>query len=102
MMEMAERSRGACMSVPDTLDNLLNTVREAMKSDDKAKMKAALKMSEAHVAAMQAHMGRCKDMMGKMMQDGMMGNDSAKAVPKADSGMQSGDSDAEHEKHHPE
>jgi hypothetical protein len=108
MMDMMGDTKGECMATSDSLSKVLAAVQEARKSDDKAKMKAALEMVEGRIAGMQGHMGECKanmghcmemmKMMGGMMGGGMMGQ-----------GMQGMDKKSgnekmepsEHEKHHP-
>jgi hypothetical protein len=53
-------------------------LQAALKSGDKAKMKAALEAADAHFAKMQAKMEKCKAKMGKAgggmpgHEDGMM------------------------------
>lgn len=114
MMDMTTKVQGECMMASDTLGGLLKTVQDARKSDDKAKMTAALQRVEEHIAAMKAHMGQCTDMMGmmghmmggNMMKGGMMGkgmmngnmmkSDSTMAEPMSKKGNQ-----ADHEAHHP-
>ncbi len=114
MMDMMGKTRGECMMTSDTLGGLLKTVQDAKKSDDKTKMKAALKRVEDHIAGMKSHMGQCMDMMGMMgkmmgggmmgggmmgggmMSDGMKGIDSSKSAPGP---VTPGSSD--HKKHHP-
>jgi hypothetical protein len=105
MMDMMDKSDMSCMSTRDSLESLARTVQEALKSDDKAKMKAALQLADAHFAQMRSHMSTCMDMMNRM--GGMMGG-------KAEGGMGMGEkkpgeakpaaekgSSPEHEKHHP-
>ncbi|MDB5104912.1 MAG: hypothetical protein JWP91_2601 [Fibrobacteres bacterium] len=70
MRAMVDTSKAGCKATSDTLDRLLITFTEARKSDDKAKMKAALERAEAHVFAMKAEMSQCvnrMDLMGGMM-----------------------------------
>ena len=60
---------------------------EALKSDDKAKMKTALQRTDAHIAQMRSHMSTCMDMMnmmGGMMGGGMMGNGKSEMTARFD------------------
>jgi hypothetical protein len=111
MMDMMGKSSMSCMTTSDSLESLSKAVQEALKSDDKAKMKAALQQAEAHIAQMKNHMSMCTDMMNMM--SGMMGSG------KSEGGMMGGgmggkmqedakspgaekkNEAAEHEKHHP-
>lgn len=111
MMDMMGKSNMSCMATHDSLESLSKSIQEAIKSDDKAKMKAALLQADAHVAQMKGHMDMCMgmmNMMGGMMGGGMMGG-------KTEGGMNMGgkmtgdkkpaapekEEAVEHEKHHP-
>lgn len=86
MMDMMGNSKMNCMAASDTLADLQKKVQDALKSDDKAKMKTALQLVENRVSGMQAHMSQCSNMMesmGSMMGGGMMGGASmGKDKPK--------------------
>ncbi len=112
MMEMSGKAGGECRMMSDTLGGLLKTVQDAKRSDDKAKMKAALEQVEGHIAGMRSHMGECMNMMGMMekmmgggmMSGGMSGMDSAGNPSKAGQKPNTKSvktEDDEHEKHHP-
>jgi hypothetical protein len=102
MMDMMGKSNMSCMATSDSLESLSKAVQEALKSDDKAKMKAALQRTDAHIAQMKSHMTMCMDMMnmmGGMMGGGMMGGKmQGEQKPPA---AEKKDEAAEHEKHHP-
>ncbi|HKP96946.1 MAG TPA: hypothetical protein VJ385_14445 [Fibrobacteria bacterium] len=93
MMDMMGKSNVSCMATSDSLESLSKAVQEALKSDDKAKMKAALQRTDAQIAQMKSHMSMCMDMMN-MMGGKMQGEDKSPAAEKKDEA-------AEHEKHHP-
>jgi hypothetical protein len=110
MMDMMGQSNMSCMATHDSLESLSKTIQEALKSDDKAKMKSALQQADAHFAQMKNHMSKCMDMMnmmGGMMGGGMMGGKSGQGMgmggkPQGDAKPATPDNDAaEHEKHHP-
>ena len=114
MMDMMGKSNMSCMATHDSLESLSKAIQDAIKSDDKAKMKAALLQADAHVAQMKDHMSMCMDMMnmmGGMMGGGMMGGMGGKTEGGTGmGGKMSGDKKpaapekdeaAEHEKHHP-
>ena len=87
MMDMMGKSDKGCMATHDSLETLTKVVQDALKSDDKAKKKAALQKVDAHFAQMKDHMATCMDMMHRM--GGMMGGNAP------DSGTYG------HEMHHP-
>lgn len=103
MMEMMGKSDMSCMATADSLDVLANAVQDALKTEDKKKMKAALLLAQSHIAQMKGHMAMCKDMMG------MMGNMMGGKMMGKEAGMGNGmatpaagkDEASEHEKHHP-
>lgn len=111
MMDMMGKSNMGCMATRDSLDALSKEVQDAIKSDDKAKMKAALQKTDAHFAQMKSHMSMCMDMMNMM--GGMMGGSMMEG--KSEGGMGMGgkmdekakpaapdkEKAEEHEKHHP-
>lgn len=103
MMDMMGKSQTGCMATSDTLDKLLKTVQDAEKSDDKAKMKAALNLTANHITEMKGHMGQCMNMMnsmGKMMgKGGMMPMDKG-MENHPPSGKAETEATPEHEKHH--
>lgn len=104
MMDMMGRSNMNCMATSDTLESLEKVIKEALKSDDKAKMKSALQKAETHFAGMREHMSDCMGMM-KMM-GGMMGGMEGKGGGMRE-GMGPGRDDGKpgpgaHERHHPD
>jgi hypothetical protein len=71
---MAKPQQKGCMPSVQALDSLLSAIQDARKSDDKAKMNAALAAMEIHIAGMKEHKRKCKGMMEDMMGgEGMMG-----------------------------
>lgn len=113
MMDMMGKSNMSCMATHDSLDALSKEVQDAIKSDDKAKMKAALQKTDAHFAQMKSHMSMCMDMMNMM--GGMMGGNMMGGKPEGGMGMvgkaaeeakpiapdKEKDKGEDHEKHHP-
>lgn len=113
MMDMMGKSNMSCMATRDGLDALSKEVRDAIKSDDKARMKAALQKTEAHFALMKNHMSMCMDMMSMM--GGMMGGNTMGGKSEGGMGMdgkatgeakpapaeKEKDKSEDHEKHHP-
>ncbi len=109
-MDMGAKPCAKCKKSADSLDALLKAVQEARKSDDKAKMAAALQRVEDRITAMKAEMKECEGKMAKMMggmgkeggmkcekmpEDGMGKPDSTGAGSMPDKGGAS-----EHEQHH--
>lgn len=112
MMDMMGKSNMSCMATHDSLEALSKEVQDAIKSDDKGKMKAALQKADGHFAQMKMHMATCMDMMGMMsgmMGGGMMGGGKSEggmggkmpAEAKPSAPEKNKDQAEEHEKHHP-
>jgi hypothetical protein len=112
MMDMMGKSNMSCMATRDSLDALSKEVQDAIKSDDKAKMKAVLQKADGHFAQMRNHMSTCMDMMsmmGGMMGGGMKGGGKSdgrmegkmSGEPKPVTPEKNKDQAEEHEKHHP-
>lgn len=102
LMDMMGKSNMSCMATHDSLDALSKEIQDAIKADDKAKMKAALQKADGHFAQMKSNMSMCMNMMNMM--GGMMGGG------KSDEGMGMGGkmpreakpaAPEKHEKHHP-
>lgn len=104
MMDMMGKSHMGCMATSDTLDKLLKTVQDAERSEDKAKMKAALVLTENHISEMKGHMGQCMNMMdsmGRMMDgSGIMAMNKGQE-PSPPTGKSEKAEPTDHEKHHP-
>ncbi len=98
-MDMMGKSDMKCKAKCDSLDALLKAVQEARKSDDKAKMKAALELTEAHIVGMKEHMGKCMPMKG--MKDKKMGGDGMMEMGSGHHCPPEKEESTEHEKHHP-
>jgi hypothetical protein len=98
MWDMMGRSRASCAQTRDSLQSLAKTVREAIKSNDKAKMKAALQQADAHFSMMETHMATCVNMSDRMggmlgggrMRGSMMGDSAGPGYRMRDSAMGGG------------
>jgi hypothetical protein len=60
-------------SIRQSNDKLKATIEAAKKSNDPAKMRAALDDAEKSIDAMNSHMDKCMAMMNSMHGNGMMG-----------------------------
>lgn len=65
-LEYLSKSKKDIVALSTGIDGLLNTVKEAAASNDKAKMKAALVASEKHLIEMKAHSESCMKNMESM------------------------------------
>ena len=105
MKDMVGKSKQSCMGTSDTMDIIMKTMQDAMKSDDKDMMKSALQMAENHMMGMKEKMGECSgmmDMMGGMMGKGMMDKGiGGKAKSSTKSKSKAAADTVDHAKHHP-
>lgn len=75
MMPMMKECRKHCQETTDGMSKLSPVIEDAKKSNDPAKMRAALEQVEKQHAAMNQHMSMCMRSMGDMENmHGGMGN----------------------------
>ena len=67
MMEMMGKSKQSCTSTSGDLDKVMKMMQDALKSDDKTQMKAAMESAENQMVMMKGTMSQCTGMMGNMM-----------------------------------
>ena len=75
MMGMMKECREHCQKTTDAMSKLSQVIEDAKKSNDPAKMRAALEQVEKHHAGMNQHMSMCMRAMNDMekMHGGMEG-----------------------------
>jgi hypothetical protein len=66
MGDMMTACREHCQSTSNSIDQLSRTIDEAKKSNDPAKMRAALESVQKPLADMKNHMSMCMSMMDMM------------------------------------
>ena len=69
MMSMDYMMKGCrehCQATTASIDKTLSSIAEAKKTNDPAKMRAALDQVEKPLAEMRSHMGMCMNMMNMM------------------------------------
>lgn len=96
---IAPPAKMECMAESGSVDTLLQTVQEALKSGDTARMREALQRSEIHLAKMKDKLAKCKAKMEKEAAAGKPGEGMKCCRKKAetapvDSGAGNGESDA--------
>jgi hypothetical protein len=84
MGAMMEQCRQHCQATSNTIDQLNKIVDEAKRSNDPAKMRAALESVQKPLADMKNHMSMCMSNMNMMenMRGKMMGEQKNKAPEK--------------------
>lgn len=83
MMSMDNMMKGCrehCQATTTSIDKTLGNISDAKKSNDPAKMRAALDQIEKPLAEMKNHMSMCMNMMNMMQQ--MHGGAAAKPSPR--------------------
>lgn len=84
-LDYLAKSKKDVGAISTGVDALLKTVREALATNDKAKMKAALSASEKHLIEMKANTESCmknmESMESEMHKDGHMEGKAAETAP---------------------